>query len=124
MEAQAWKTGGCLTASPETLAKNWESRKAFVLAPWQAPPEVIIEDRDVAVDRHNQILFKTSRDRPLILYTDRNGIEGKVGAAVVVNLEDHIAHSQLGDDDTSTVYAAELRTIGMGLALVLNSTEP
>lgn len=30
MEAQALKTGGCLTASPGTLTGNWESRKAFV----------------------------------------------------------------------------------------------
>ncbi|KAI1829300.1 hypothetical protein DTO027I6_9813 [Penicillium roqueforti] len=44
MEAQAWKTDGCLTAPPGTFARNWESRKAFVLAPRQAP-EVIIEDR-------------------------------------------------------------------------------
>lgn len=52
MEAQAWKTGGCLTSPPGTLASCWESRKAFIQAPWQAPPEVIIEDRETAV--HSQ----------------------------------------------------------------------
>ncbi|OQE71313.1 hypothetical protein PENNAL_c0107G01286, partial [Penicillium nalgiovense] len=124
MEAQAWKTGGCLTAPPGTLARVWESRKAFVQAPWQAPPKVIIEDREVAVERHDQILMIDSRERPLILYTDGSGIEGRIGAAVVVDLEDQHAHSQMGDDSTSTVYAAELRAIEMALAMVLESTEP
>jgi ribonuclease HI len=124
MEAQAWKTGGCLTTPPGTLASVWESRKAFVQAPWQAPPEVIIEHREVAVNRHNQILVKDPRERPLILYTDGSGIEGRIGAAAIVNLEDQYAHSQMGDDDTSTVYAAELRAIEMALALVLESMEP
>ena len=124
MEAQAWKTDGCLTAPQGTLARNWENRKAFVLAPWQAPPEVIIEDREVAVSHHNQILTKDPRERPLILYTDGSGIDGKIGAAAVVDLEDQHTHSQMGDDSTSTVYAAELRAIEMALAMVLESTEP
>ncbi|KAJ5144461.1 reverse transcriptase [Penicillium atrosanguineum] len=124
MEAQVWKTGGCLTAPPGTLARHWESRKAFVQAPWQAPPEVMIEDREVAVERHNQILMKDSRERPLILYTDGSGIEGRIGAAAIVDLEEQHAHSQMGDDSTSTVYAAELHAIEMALALVLESKEP
>lgn len=124
MEAQAWKTGGCLAAHPETLPSSWESRKAFVLAPWQAPPEVIIEDREAAVNHHDQILIRASSERPLIIYTDGSGIEGKVGAAAVIDLEDHVAHSQMGDDNTSTVYAAELRAIEMALESVLSSTEP
>ena len=73
MEAQAWKTHGCLTALPETLARQWESRKAFVLAPWQAPPEVIIEDRETAVAFLEQIVAKASSERPLIAYTDGSG---------------------------------------------------
>ena len=124
MEAQAWKKGGCLTAPPGTLARNWESRKAFVQAPWQAPPEVIIEDRETAIDRHNQILMRDSRERPAILYTDGSGIEGRIGAAAIVDLEDQNIHSQMGDDSTSTVYAAELRAIEMALAMVLESTKP
>ncbi|KAJ5117510.1 zinc knuckle domain protein [Penicillium atrosanguineum] len=124
MEAQAWKTGGCLTAPPGTLTRHWESRKAFVQAPWQAPPEVIIEDREVAVERHDRILAIDWRERPTILYTDGSGIEGRIGAAAIVDLEDQHAHSQMGDENTSTVYAAELRAIEMALALVLESTEP
>lgn len=124
MEAQAWKTGGCLTAPPGTLAGHWESRKAFVLAPWQAPPEVIIDDRKTAVEFHEHIVIKASEERPLIVYTDGSGIEGRMGAAVVVDLEDYVAHSQMGDENTTTVYAAELRASEMALDSVLNSTEP
>ncbi|KAJ5111870.1 reverse transcriptase [Penicillium alfredii] len=124
MEAQAWKTGGCLTALPGNLASVWESRKAFVLAPWQTPPEVIIEDREKAIESHEQIMLKVSKERPLMIYTDGSGIEGRMGAAVVVDLEDHVAHSQMGDDNTTTVYAAELRAIEMALESVIDSTEP
>jgi hypothetical protein len=75
-------------------------------------------------NKRGQILTKDPRERPLILYTDGSGIEGKIGAAAVVDLEDQNAHSQMGDDRTSTVYAAELRAIEMALAMVLESTEP
>ncbi|KAJ5819485.1 hypothetical protein N7474_005076 [Penicillium riverlandense] len=110
---------------PRTLLpREWESRKAFVQAPWQAPPEVIIEDREVAVERHNQVLMKDSREKPLIFYTDGSGIEGRIGAAAIVDLEDQHVHSQMGDDGTSTVYAAELRAIEMALAMALENTEP
>lgn len=124
MEAQAWKTGGCLATPPGTLARNWESRKAFVLAPWQAPPEVTIEEREVAIDQHNQLLRKGPEDRPLIMYTDGSGIDGKVGAAAVNESGEQIAQSQMGEDDSSTVYSAELRAIEMALELVLNANEP
>jgi ribonuclease HI len=59
----------------------------------------------------------------LIVYTGGSGIEGRMGAAVVVDLEDHVVHSQMGDANTTTVYAAELHAIEMALDSVLNSTE-
>ena len=90
METQAWETGGCLTAPPDTLPREWESQNAFVQAPWQAPPEVIIEDKEVAVERHNQILTKDSRERHVILYTDGSGIEARVGAAAIVDLRNNM----------------------------------
>ena len=62
MEAQAWKKGGCLTAPPNTLVREWESRKAFVQEPWQALPEVTIEDRELALEHH--ILMKTREKDP------------------------------------------------------------
>jgi hypothetical protein len=86
---------------------------------------VTIEDREIAVQHHNQISFKDTKERPLILYTDGSGIDGKIGAAAVaVDLKDQYAHSQMGDDETSTVYAAELRAIEMSLALVLEGPGP
>jgi ribonuclease HI len=59
-----------------------------------------------------------------MLYTDGSGIKEKIGAAAIVNPEKEYAHSQMGDEETSTVYAAELRAIEIALALVLQSTEP
>lgn len=69
MEAQAWKTGGSLTTGPGTLARNLESREAFVLAPWQAPPKVSIEDRETAVAQHDRILSKSPEDLLLCTLT-------------------------------------------------------
>lgn len=71
---------------------------------------------------HNQILGKAPEEKPLIMYTDASGIESKVGAAVDETGE-HIALSQMGDDDPSTVYSAELRAIEMALELVLGGDE-
>lgn len=76
------------------------------------------------MERHDQILRKDPSERPLIFYTDGSGIEGRIGAAAVVDLEDQHAHSQMGHDSTSTVYAVELRVIEMALAKVLEGTEP
>lgn len=83
---------------------------------------MIIENREVAVDSHNNILMRDSRERPVILYTDGSGIEGRIGAAATVELEDQHVHSQMGDDGTSTVYAAGPRAIEMALTMVLEST--
>lgn len=54
----------------------------------------------------------------MILHTDGSGVGGRIGAAVVVDIEDHRTHSQMGDEDTSTVYAAELCAIEMALTLL------
>ena len=42
----------------------------------------------------------------------------------MIDLEDHVAYSQMGDDSTTTVYAVELRAIKMALDSVLNITKP
>jgi ribonuclease HI len=76
------------------------------------------------MNSHDQTLAKDPRERPFIFYTDRSGIEGKVGAAAIVSLEDQYGHSQMGDDDTSIVYAAELRAIDTGLTFISERTEP
>jgi ribonuclease HI len=117
MEAQAWRKGGCLTALPEAVAGRWESRKAFVREPWRAPPEVIIEDRETAVTTHSKLTTETKG--PLVIYTDGSGFEGRVGAAAVG--PDCHRHSQMGTEATTTVYAAELRAIGLALEIALET---
>jgi ribonuclease HI len=121
MEAQAWKKGGCLKAPPDTVEGRWENRKAFVREPWRAPPEVFIDNRETAVQRHKEIT--TLASRPLVIYTDGSGYEGRIGAAMIVDLDDQHRLSQMGTDDMSTVYAAELRAIEMALDYVRNTQE-
>lgn len=43
---------------PGTLTRHLESRKAFVLTPWQPPPEVIVEDRKTAAEFHGEKVVK------------------------------------------------------------------
>ncbi|KAJ5598905.1 reverse transcriptase [Penicillium lagena] len=117
MEVQAWKKGGCLTAPPEAVAGEWESRKAFVRAPWQVPPAVFIDDRGIATQKHAEIYTKPPEEVPLIIYTDGSGIEGKVGAAALVNSTGVSRRCHMGTDEVSTVYSAELRGAEMALEM-------
>jgi hypothetical protein len=54
MEVQAWKKGGSLTAPPETVAGEWESRKAYLRPPWSILPQVSILDREAAIRKHKE----------------------------------------------------------------------
>jgi hypothetical protein len=119
MEAQAWKKGGCLKAPPESLAGVWENRKAFVREPWRAPPEGFIDNREIAVQKHKKITTLTAR--PLVVYTNGSGYDGRIGAATTVVDAQHRL-SQMGIDDMSTVYATELRAIEMALDYVRNES--
>jgi hypothetical protein len=101
MQVQAWKKGGCLTTSPVAVVSRWESRKAFVRAPWQAPPKVFIDDREAAVKKHSDLYAQ--QEIPLIIYTDGSGIEGRVGAAALVNYTGEYRQCQMGTDEVSSV---------------------
>lgn len=79
MEAQSWKKDGCLRV-PETVRGDWESRKAYIQAPWSKPPEVYIEEREQARTTHENIINKLRK--PIQLYTDGSGYQGSIGAAV------------------------------------------
>ncbi|KAJ5660660.1 reverse transcriptase [Penicillium longicatenatum] len=116
MEAHAWMKGGCLTAPPSALARTWESRWAYVQAPWQVPPDVHILERDEAVKKHAEI--SSQGQGKLIIYTDGSGIEGKIGAAAVVEATREHRHCQMGTEQDSTVYSAELRAVEMALEMV------
>ncbi|KAJ5086728.1 hypothetical protein NUU61_008035 [Penicillium alfredii] len=73
MEEQAWRKGGCLTAPPEAVTGNWESRQAFVREPCCVPPKVTIEDRETAEQTHETIYMGIPT--PLIIYTDGSGYQ-------------------------------------------------
>lgn len=102
MEAIAWRAGGCLTAPlgvpPQEIV--WESRIAFVRSPWQAPPTVVIQDREVATSEHNKILALPEGQRPLVIYTDGSGFEKRVGAGVVVDGGGWKLQGQMGTEES------------------------
>ena len=58
------------------------------------------------------------RQRPLAVYTDGSGINGKVGAAAVLPERQRIAQAYLGNEAAAIVYAAELQGILMVLQLI------
>ena len=109
MGAQAWKMGECLTAPPDAMAGKWESRKAFVREPWRVPPKVFIDEREIAIKKHDEMVkrHKTSdicpelvamcpeptticpestatRLTPLVIYIDGSGLKEKIGGAAIV----------------------------------------
>ncbi|KAG0160607.1 hypothetical protein PDIDSM_8137 [Penicillium digitatum] len=96
MEAQTWKKGGCLTTPLGPLASTWESRKAYIQAPWTKPP------------RQGSIPMGA-------------GIKAALGAAVYPAYPYRRNEARLcnmGTDDDATVYAAELRAIEMALEVI------
>jgi hypothetical protein len=52
------------------------------------------------------------------IYTDGSGIDGSVGAAIVVPKMQLSTHQHIGSDATANVYVAELTTIYMALQQV------
>lgn len=114
LEVQARKRDGCLLAPPGSLAGAWESRCAFIRAPWQVPPEVVINERERAREVHDKIT-QQQQQAPLVVYTDGSGYQGN---AAVVPAFKTCATCQLGTEETSTVYAAELREIDMALGII------
>jgi ribonuclease HI len=104
MEAHAWKTGGCLTAPPRTLAGQWESREAYVQAPWHEPPKIIIDEREKAISAHNSILKDNTHT---MVYTDGSGYQGYIGAAAVIPAMNVQITECIGTESTSTVYTGE-----------------
>ncbi|EEA25056.1 reverse transcriptase, putative [Talaromyces marneffei ATCC 18224] len=116
MEAHAWKTGGCLTAPPGTLAGEWESRDAYVQTPWREPPNVVINEREVAVSVHNRTVKENSR---VLIYTDGSGYQGYIGTSMVMPQFSKQVTQCIGTEDTSTVNAAEACGIKFALETVL-----
>ena len=104
MEAHAWKKDGCLRAPPGTLAGKWESREAYVQAPWRELPRIVIDEREKAVSVHDSVLKENTR---VSIYTDGSGYQGYIGTAMVIPQLRRQLTECIGTEDTSTVYAAE-----------------
>ena len=97
-----------------------ERRQQHVVPPWWTPPVTHIDKTAKDIKRHN-----ATDSRTLRIYTDGSGIDGHVGAAAVVldmPIADVLAKriEYMGTTTTSTVYAAELRGIELGLQTALD----
>jgi hypothetical protein len=80
IEAQMAKKNGGLWSPPRTKTGPCETRQAYLRAPWQAGPDVVIKKREEARNRHDAI----QRSQTLKIYTDGSGYQGHVGSAAVV----------------------------------------
>ncbi|KAF4210539.1 hypothetical protein CNMCM5878_004249 [Aspergillus fumigatiaffinis] len=110
------KRGGPLGPNTPKRLEGWESRKAYVLPPWEPPLHCTIEDHEAALKTHNEVCKNNDR---LVIYTDGSGYRGRVGASAVclqaTNCARQIRQNHLGTEADSTVYAAELDGIRMAL---------
>ena len=125
LEALRWKKDSI----PDPKRSVWESRKAFVLAPWEARiPCIIDQDAEGARASHDKIetesLFQRAlsgcsptvlQDHTTLFFTDGR-YEGMVGASAGAPREGVFERRHLGTTDDSTVYVAELSGIEMALA--------
>jgi ribonuclease HI len=129
LEALRWRKGGVLNQQG-----TWESRKAFVLAPWEARiPCTIDRDAEAARASHDSIQYHqqaavdraptVSQDRTILFFTDGSGYEGQVGASAVAPREGVFQRRYLGTTEESTVYVAELNGIEMAVANLANRPE-
>ena len=116
LEAQAWTKNGCLTSPPGSVAGHWESRWAFIRAPWCKPPEVFIKERKQASATHKATIQKDNK--PLVVYTDSSSYQDQVGAAAVILGMGVKVSRHLGSETLSIVYVAELLGIQMALEAV------
>ncbi|KAJ5809046.1 uncharacterized protein N7503_001264 [Penicillium pulvis] len=107
LEKLRWKKDGILFGRGQ-----WESKRAFVLPPWEKRIDCIIQDSDAAIKSHDQII---SNQRKMVFFTDESGYEGKVGASAVAPDRGIQARRFLGSTEQATVYAAELAGIEMAI---------
>jgi hypothetical protein len=88
VEALKWKKGCILNQQGK-----WESRRAFVLAPWEARIPCVIEDAEVAGASHDKIEVESllqrllshstptvSQEQTILFFTDGSGYEDQVEA--------------------------------------------
>ncbi|KNG79995.1 putative reverse transcriptase [Aspergillus nomiae NRRL 13137] len=92
--------------------RTWETRKPYILAPWEAPLETVIDSHDAALEFHKGYC---ARRQGIAVYTDGSGLNGRIGASAVSISRGWIHSRTLGTEGESTVYAGELTGIRMAL---------
>ncbi|KAJ5638941.1 hypothetical protein N7528_001331 [Penicillium herquei] len=121
IEALRWKKGQILHLDESSV---WETRKSFVLAPWEQRITCVIEDAEKARISAEKAYpggpaahsATFSAEKPCIFFTDGSGYKDHIGAAAVIPTElDCDRKRHLGKSDQSTVYLAELSGIEMAL---------
>ena len=88
----------------------------IIAAPWWQPPTISIHKTKAAATCHleyHRILYPEAIE----IYTDGSGIEHKTGAAAIAPRLGRAKKAFMGDDHTSTVYAAELKGIYLALKI-------
>ncbi|OQD79091.1 hypothetical protein PENSOL_c338G04348, partial [Penicillium solitum] len=102
------------------LGEQWEEKRAFVLAPWEARMSCFIENQEAALESHKNIYEDVACDdhgRTSMIFTDGSGFAGHIGASTARYYPEITSQRRyLGTDSQSTVYAAELSGIEMALA--------
>ncbi|CBF76131.1 ribonuclease H family protein [Aspergillus nidulans FGSC A4] len=98
--------------------RNLEQILPFSVAPHWVSPDIIIDgDAETAIETHRNILNRAPR--PIALYTDGSGINGRVGAAAICPKYLISRSSYMGQQSESTVYVAELQGILLALVIIL-----
>jgi len=101
------------------LVNNFEVRNPFIMEPWWIAPIVTIQGSKEAA-RDTPQSDRSRPEVPLLIYTDGSGINGKVGIAAAASAFNTQISASLGKETTSTVYAAELLGILMGLDIAIH----
>ena len=109
LEAMQRREGPLTPLVPNEI---WETRRAYILAPWETPLTCSILGQEAAVSYHNK--FCRNR-RGTAIYTDGSGFLGHIGTSAVCLQTGKVQRKFLGTEAESTVYAAELRGLQMAL---------
>lgn len=73
-----------------------------------------------AKECHDRIIQTHDSQKQLIIYTNRSGINGKIGIATVIPSQNATFKAYLSSAHFFTIYSAEMQ----GVAMALNSTTP
>lgn len=94
----------------------------YIAPPWWLGPDTrIASGAEAATVQHKECLRDPSNN--LYVYTDGSGIDGHVGAAAVSPLIRDTKIAYMGNNETTTVYVAELQGIKMALQIAAEDWE-